>query len=647
MFSPIEKKKINYLIFETESKTKSSSIREENVTNKKVNQKRKIKINETSSISSNNKKKIKFSDKDVCLFKFKDNKEKENVKKVKKEEDKNQKLIRAKKSNYIQKKYNLAEAYRKNHILEKVHKNNGSMTYKDMKFFKIYDFINDGCSQIKNNKNIRNLNLNNKYINDMNTLYNYNDEQYEEDDYQNFTASYRDKMVYKLKEKLNRDNIVNNNIIDDSLSELKTEKQSISLLDMHSIQKDRQENKAIKIGKKNIRSYINSDNNIFKKNYQPQKTYNKFLTKIKSRENKDYIKEVERNKTDIGMYNCQINKLCGKKNKEIKNVVGLIKKDDLKIKKTKTILLIKDLIKNFNKHKQFSYMSFNNSRRSNNNNNNTNKNITCVKSLRKQNTSKNKNKNDSNKKIENKNYKLNKKKNSNLSGEYFKLQLTNNKIHKKRSIQNINKENKIYTQRVSCDLRKRGCIIQKNNEKDLVLKHKANVSLSNHINYNKNNINICTEYLNRNKENKKNHRVMFVYNIKNQMKLDENQTWFNRTMAKENKILASSIIRKNKKKSCLLSITSSSNNKDFNLSIKSQNNNKSKNTKELDLRNNKNKKKIELQILTPSISSLIIKEHKLSFRKKKNSKINNYSNDANITSILNKYTNDSFNKKKI
>ena len=45
MFSPIEKKNINYLIFETESKTKSSSIREENLTNKKINQKRKkIKI---------------------------------------------------------------------------------------------------------------------------------------------------------------------------------------------------------------------------------------------------------------------------------------------------------------------------------------------------------------------------------------------------------------------------------------------------------------------------------------------------------------------------------------------------------------------------------------------------------------------------
>ena len=130
------------------------------------------------------------------------------------------------------------------------------------------------------------------------------------------------------------------------------------------------------------------------------------------------------------------------------------------------------------------------------------------------------------------------------------------------------------------------------------------------------------------------------------MKLDENQTWFNRTMEKENKILASSIIRK-KKKSCLLSITSSSNNKDFNLSIKSQNNNKSKNTKELTLRNNKNKKKIELQILTPSISSLIIKEHRLSSRIKKNSKINNFSNDANMTSILNKYANGSINKKKI
>ena len=653
MFSPIEKKKINNLIFETESKTKSSSIREENITNKKIRQKRKIKRNETSSNSSNNKNKIKFSEKNICLFKEKDNKGKSNVKEGKKEEDKNQKLIRAKKSNYIQKKYNLAEAYRRNHILEKIHKNDGSMTYKGIKYFKIYDFINDGYNQNKSNNNdIRHSDLNNKYIKPYinsanNDLYNYNDdEQFEEDDYKNFTASYRDKMVYKLKEKLNRDIIVNNNIIDDSLSELKTEKQSISLLDMHSIQKDRQENKAIKIAKKNIKPYINSDNNIFKKVYKPQKTHNKFLKKIRSRGNKDYLKEVKRNITDIGMYNCQINKLCEKKNKEIKNIVGLIKKDDLNIKKTKTILLIKDLIKNFNKHKQFSYMSFNNSRKSNNNNNNTIKNITSTKSSRKQSTSKNKNKNDS-KKMENKNYKLNEKKNSNLNSEYFKMQLTNNKINKKKSIQNINKENKIYTQRASGNLKKRGCIIKNNNEIDLVLKHKANVSLNNLINNNKSKINICTEYLNKNGTSKKNHRVMFVNNIKNQMKLDENQAWFNRTMAKDNKILGSSIIRKNKKKSSLLNITSSSNNKDFSMSIKSQNNNKTKNTKELNLRNNKNKKKIEIQILTPSISSLIIKERKLSSRIKKNSKIYNYSNDVNMTSILNKYANDSFNKKKI
>ena len=647
MFSPIEKKNINYLIFETESKTKSSSIREENLTNKKINQKRKIKRNETSTNSSNNKNKIKFSDKNICLFKVKDNKEKKNVKEVKKEEDINQKLIRAKKSNYIQKKYNLAEAYRRNHILEKIHKNSESMTYKGMKYFKIYDFINDGCNHNKNNNiDIKNSDLNNKYINDMNNdLYNYNDEQIEEDDYKNFTASYRDKMVYKLKEKLNRDNIVNNNIIDDSLSELKTEKQSISLLDMHSIQKDRQENKTIKIAKKNIKPYINSDNNIFKKIYKPQKTHNKFLKKIRSRGNKEYIKSINRNITDIGMYNSQINKLCETKKKEIKNIVGLIKKDDLNNKKTKTILLIKDLIRNINKHKKFSYMSFNNSRRINNNNNNTNKNITCTKSSRKQSTSKNKNKNDV-KKMENKNYKMNEKKNSNLNNEYFKIQLTNNKINKKRDMQNINKENnKIYTQRISGNLKKRGCVINK--ELDLVLKHKSNVSQNNLINNKKNKINICSEYLSQNRKSKKNHRVMFVYNIKNQMKLDENQTWFNRTMAKENKILGSSIIKKNKKKSSLLNITSNSNNKDFSLSIKSQNNNKNKNTKELNLRNIKNKKKIKLQILTPSISSLIIKEHKLSSRIKKNSKIKNFSNDANMTSILNKYTNDSFNKKKI
>ena len=345
------------------------------------------------------------------------------------------------------------------------------------------------------------------------------------------------------------------------------------------------------------------------------------------------------------MYNSQINKLCETKKKEIKNIVGLIKKDDLNNKKTKTILLIKDLIRNINKHKKFSYMSFNDSRRINNNNNNTNKNITCTKSSRKQSTSKNKNKNDV-KKMENKNYKMNEKKNSNLNNEYFKIQLTNNKINKKRDMQNINKENnKIYTQRISGNLKKRGCVINK--ELDLVLKHKSNVSQNNLINNKKNKINICSEYLSQNRKSKKNHRVMFVYNIKNQMKLDENQTWFNRTMAKENKILGSSIIKKNKKKSSLLNITSNSNNKDFSLSIKSQNNNKNKNTKELNLRNNKNKKKIKLQILTPSISSLIIKEHKLSSRIKKNSKINNFSNDANMTSILNKYTNDSFNKKKI
>ena len=632
------------ILFLLQKKTK----KEENEANKKINQKRIIKINEKSSISSNIKNKIKLSDKNIFRFNVKDNKEKENVIDIKKEEDKNQKLIREKESNYIQKKYNLAEAYRKNHILEKVHKNSGTMTYKGIKFFKIYDLINDGCNQIKNNKNFRNLNLNNKYFDDVNnTLSNYNDEQVEEDDYKNYTAAYRDKMVYKLKEKLNRDNIVNTNIIDDSLSELKTEKQSISFLDMHSIQKDGQENKAIKNPKKNLKSYINSDNNIFKKNFKPQKTYNKFLKTIKSKRKEDYIKEIEKNKTDIGMYNSQINKLCGNKNKEIKKIAGLIKKDDFNIKKAKNILLIKDLIKNFNKSKKFSYMTFNNSKRLNSNNNNANKNITFVKSSRTQSTSFNKNENVSNKKKENKNYILNKKKNSNFNKENFKLQSKIIKINKKRSIQHINKENKIYTQRVSGDLKKRECIIQKNNQKDLVLKLKGNVSLKNIINNNKKKINIFTEYLDRKKESKKNHRVMFVHNIINQMKLYENQAWFNRTMEKENKIIPSSNIRKKKKKRCLLSITSSSNKKVFNLNIKSPNNNKIKNIKELDLRNNKNKKKIELQVLTPSISSTIIKENKLSSGIKKNSKKNNYSNDTNMTTILNKYANDSINKKKI
>ena len=539
----------------------------------------------------------------------------------KKEEDKIKKLIKTKKSNYIQKKYNLAEAYRRNHILEKIHKNSGSMTYKGTKYYKIYDFINDRCNNNNNNNNnIRNSKINNnKYTNGVNNdLSNDNDEEIEEDDFKNFTASYRDKMVYKLKEKLNRDNIVNNNIIDDSLSELKTEKQSISFLDMHSIQKDRKENKQIKISKNNIKHYIKSDNNIFKKIIKQQKTHNKFLKRNISRGNKDYIKEENRNKSEIGMYNCQINKLSEKKNKEIKNIVGLIKKDDLSTKKTKNILLIKDLIKNFNKHKQFSYMSFNNSKKLYNNNF-TNKNILFAKSSRKQSTSKNKN---DSKKIY---YKLNEKNSLNLNNEYFKMQLINSKIPKKKDKQNINKENKIYSQRVSGILKKRGCIIKRNNELDPVLKHKTNVSLNNLINNNKNQINICNEYLSKNKENKKNHRVMFVYNVKNKMKLDENQTWFNRTMAKENKILGSSIIRKNKKKSNLLNISSNSNNKDFSLTIKSQNNNKSKKTKELNLRNNKNKKKIEIQILTPNISSLIIKEHKLSSRVKKNSKNNNYS----------------------
>jgi len=654
MFSPIEKKKINCLMAETESKTKSSSIREENITNKKINQKKKIKRNETSSISSNNKNKIKFSDKNMRSFKIKNDKEKTKVIKDKKDEDKNKKLIRAKKSNYIQKKYNLAEAYRKNHILEKIHRNNGSMTYKGMKYFKIYNFINDGCNQIKNdNIYIRNSELNNKNIkpyiygknNDLYD-YDYDNEQIEEDDYKNFTASYRDKMVYKLKEKLNRDNIVNNNIIDDSLSELKTEKQSISLLDMHSIQKDRQENKKRKVAQKKVKSYINSDNNIFKTINKEEKTQNKFLKKIRSRGNKDYIKELNKNKTDIGMYNCQINKLNQKKNKEFKNLVGLIKKDELSFKKTKTILLIKDLIKNFNKPKQFSYLSFNNSRKLNNNNNNANKNIICAKSTKKQSASKNKNKNDS-KKLENKTYKLNEKKNSNLNNEYYKMQFSNNKMYKKKDIQNISKENKNLTQKVCDSHKNRGCVFKKNSELDLVLKQRANVCLNNLINNNKSKINICTEYLNNNKENKKNHRVMFMHNIKNQMKLDENQTWFNRTMEKENKILASSIIKKNKKKINLLNITSNSNTKDFSLSIKKQNNYKSNKAKELNLRNIKNKKKIEIQFLTPSISSLILKEHKLSSRIKKNSKNNNYSNDVNMASVINKYANDSFNKKKI
>lgn len=608
MLSPNNKKNINYL--EIESKAKSPTIKGQNETgayNKKNNKRLKIKRNKASSISYNYKK--------GQINKLKNKKEfikiNEEISNIQKEVKENNNSIQKLDINFIKTNYNLEEAYRKNHLIEDTYKSNVPQTCKATTNFKTYDFLNN-----KNRKNnsvnfvsfnnlYYNNSMNNNYVDISNNLNNLliknNDEQIIEDDYKNYTASYRDKMVNKLKGKLSRDNLVD----DYSLSELKSEKQSTSLLEnkneFMTKRNKEYEFPKMKIVKNNNKYNIIINQNIVKKlhRYKISKNSVQFL-------DKNYIKGNYRINKDH-----EENELYQSKNKGIKDNFELIKKDEMKIKTSNNCLLIKDLLNNINKRNE---LSFTKSKiHKNNINNNMTINSNPLNSSRKQ-SNNNKSKN----KYKTRENKLNINENKTFNKQYFKKHLIKGSIHKSMDIHPLNREKKFYTQRILSNLRKKKYSKKFNNNiTDLTNK---NISLNNLINKNKKNIK--SRSVNKNRERKK---ISYSNNRKSQIKSEENKKMLNRTMIKDRKLLASLIINKYKRKKDMLNKTSNNLNHEYNTV--------------------KGWKKVNLQ-LTPVFSSSLIEQKINSKGKTTLGKCSRYFSDIDLTSILNKYSKNTYNKKK-
>ena len=616
MLSPNKKKNINYL--EIESKAKSPTIKGQNETgiyNRKKNERLKIKRNKASSISFNYKNgqinnKLKNKKEFIAIN--------EGISNIQKEVKENNNPIQKLDINFIKTNYNLEEAYRKNHLIENSYKSNVPQTCKGKTNFKTFDFLN-----YKNRKNnsVTFVNFNNLYYNNSmnnnnvdisNNLNNYliknNDEQIIEDDYKNFTAAYRNRMVNKLKGKLCRDNLVD----DYSLSELKSEKQSLSLLDNKNecMTKNNKENEfsKIKIMKNNNKYNLIINQTIVKKlhRYKISKNSVQFLDKNYIKGNYKINKEHEENE------------LCLSKNKGIKDYFGLIKKDEMKIKTSNNCLLINDLLNNINKRNELSFTK--SKMHKNNINNNMTINMTInsnpLNSSRKQ-SNNNKSKN----KYKTRENKLNINENKTFNKQYFKKHLIKGSIHKSMDIHPLNREKKIYTQRILNNLRKRK-YIKKNNTNITDLTNK-NISLNSLINKNKKSIK--SRSVNKNRDRKK---ISFYNNRKSQIKLEENKKMLNRTMIKDRKLLATLIIKKYKRKKYLLNKTSNNFNYDYNYNSSV-----------------KGKKKIDLQ-LTPVFSSSLIEEKINSKGKTTLGKCSRYFSDIDLTSILNKYNKSTYNKKK-
>lgn len=608
MLSPNNKKNINYL--EIESKAKSPTIKGQNETgayNKKNNKRLKIKRNKASSISYNYKK--------GQINKLKNKKEfikiNEEISNIQTEVKENNNSIQKLDINFIKTNYNLEEAYRKNHLIEDTYKSNVPQTCKATTNFKTYDFLNN-----KNRKNnsvnfvsfnnlYYNNSMNNNYVDISNNLNNLliknNDEQIIEDDYKNYTASYRDKMVNKLKGKLSRDNLVD----DYSLSELKSEKQSTSLLEnkneFMTKRNKEYEFPKMKIVKNNNKYNIIINQNIVKKlhRYKISKNSVQFL-------DKNYIKGNYRINKDH-----EENELYQSKNKGIKDNFELIKKDEMKIKTSNNCLLIKDLLNNINKRNE---LSFTKSKiHKNNINNNMTINSNPLNSSRKQ-SNNNKSKN----KYKTRENKLNINENKTFNKQYFKKHLIKGSIHKSMDIHPLNREKKFYTQRILSNLRKKKYSKKFNNNiTDLTNK---NISLNNLINKNKKSIK--SRSVNKNRERKK---ISYSNYRKSQIKSEENKKILNRTMIKDRKLLASLIINKYKRKKDMLNKTSNNLNHEYNTV--------------------KGWKKVNLQ-LTPVFSSSLIEQKINSKGKTTLGKCSRYFSDIDLTSILNKYSKNTYNKKK-
>lgn len=620
MISPIEKKQINYIGFETDSKTKSSSIKDEkeikisNISNKVKNKIKRIKTSsppinyENSQIQS-----TKNIDKNIC--------KEDNAIKEKKYKDKNIKpLFNSDELNYIQKNYNLEEAYRKSNILEKLKKNKEFQTFQRMKNFKASELLNTRNKE-NNILNGNRINIINKYYN--NCLNKYIDEQLYEDDFMKYTSSYRDKMVNKLNEKLKLDNIV-----DDSLSELKSEKQSISFKD-DKIGKNSERFIAKNEEDKNRKRKINTNNkksdfdfNIFK-----------LINKIKNKKCKNrctFLKKREINKSIP-------NKLNENKNNKIKKLIGLIEKDSLTPRDNNTFILIKDLVKKISKIKDISIPK-----------SNTNMNFKSTISISSRNQSNNKIK------INNKNNLLLFNENKALNGKYITNKLIKSNTDRKNEIQNYNQKSGIYTQRELGHLKKKIGIKKNENIKNMTSKNLENTSLYSIVKKNK--------IKNSPKSSKKikcqkSRNAILIYNIKSQIKSEENKNCFNNIITKDNdnKSFSKSILKTNIKKKDLINITLNSVNKDYSLCIdnKYRNNKIIKNKEKKSLYHNiwKDERKIKIKFFLPKISSYTEEDKnnityiEKTMNKNYKSHKNNF-NDMNMISNIKNYNKGNYNKKK-
>ena len=225
--TPNEKKQSNYYVIETESKTKSSSIRDEKetvITNKTKRKEKKLKTNKTSVLHLNGTSKI--NSKIAIKKNYLNNNN--NLKESYIQEDQNNKTRKIKISDIIKENYNLAEAYLRNNILEKSKKSKTIQECERMVNFRINEYIN--LKDKKNNNIINSNNKNNNLFSEFSDLIDskninsddfckYYEEKLEQEDFTNFSSLYRNKMIDKLKLKLNKDCI-----IDDSLPELESEK---------------------------------------------------------------------------------------------------------------------------------------------------------------------------------------------------------------------------------------------------------------------------------------------------------------------------------------------------------------------------------------------------------------------------------------
>ena len=599
MFTQNENEQDNCHIIETESKTKSSSIKDEKEkikTNINSNKKKKnMKRNKTSSLTFKNvnMKLTQSISKNDNYLNIGDNEKTNNI--IKKD-DILSKTMKSEAINYIKINYNLAEAYLKNNMLEKLQSNKGLHDYKGISDCNTYNFIKIK-RKINNNFNKTNYNkINNYMINDFdnqNPFKYYNEEQMEEDDYKNYTVSYRYKMINELKKKLNKDNIIN-----ESINELQFDTQTNNVLyDKNKFEK----NKII--------------NNKKESNIKKVKNIN---DKNKKDKNKNIIKNQK-----IVTHEKKYSNLENIKNKDIKNIFENAKKDDKKGKKP--YLLIKDLLDD--KIYKSSFII---------NNDKINIDNCYTQSFRKK-SSKIKNKNNLKNKENIFSLEINKSKNNDNFNKTFINSIINKVLESQISLKNKT----INNQTLSGNAKKKGCIIKNNNKNQLTSKN----SLTNILNIKTKNIK-SKSFNKYNKWSIKNHnKGMILYNIKNQIINNRNNDIFNRTMIKDNKYIKQPNLIKDKNTKDN-NKTPNINKKHLNMSHNNYNNlyfTKNNNKKSIYCKIIKNKTKMKSEFIKPNFPPSFFEDNKF------NTKDNIYKN-MNLTTIINKTNNnndESFKKNKI